>query len=364
MGPLNQAFETVTSLFRSPAKEIGLPPGSLIHVGEQKIAEPKFSYLDYNEDIFESRQGVSFDECLQLRATPTVSWINLDGLHDTRLLERFGHEFKLHSLMLEDILNTGHPPKFEEFEKSALVILKMLTYDEKTDRLEAEQISLVLTPNNVLTFQERAGDIFDSVRGRIQRKSGRIRQRGADYLAYALLDCVVDSYFHILEKLGDRLDFLETELINRPSQEVLQQVHILKGQLRFLRKAVWPLRELVNTMIHSESELFNETTNVFLRDLYDHSLHVFDTVENFRETASGLVDLYMSSVSQRMNEIMQVLTIMASIFIPLTFIAGIYGMNFELMPELKWRYGYAMVWGVMSLCVIAMLWYFKRKKWF
>jgi len=364
MLPLDHAFRTVTSLFRSPAKEIGLPPGALVYVGEQKISEPSFSYLDYTDDKFEHRQGVSFDDCLKLRTSDTVSWINLDGLHDTRLLERFGHEFKLHSLLLEDILNTGHPPKFEEFDNAALVILKMLSYDEQADLLDAEQISLVLTADNVLTFQERPGDIFNSVRERLQRKSGRIRQRGADYLAYALLDCVVDSYFHILEKIGDRLDYLETELINRPTQEILQQVHQLKGQLRFLRKAVWPLRELVNNMIHSESDLIDEATNVFLRDLYDHSLQVFDTVENFRETASGLIELYMSSVSQRMNEIMQVLTIMASIFIPLTFIAGIYGMNFELMPELKWRFGYPMVWGVMLLCVVAMLCFFKRKKWF
>ena len=364
MLPINKAFKTVTSLFRSPAKEIGLPPGALVYVGDQKVAEPTFAYLDYNEEHFESRQGVSFEECLKLRTTPTVSWINLDGLHDTRLLERFGHEFKLHSLLLEDILNTRHAPKFEEFDAAALVIMKMLYFDEETSSLEAEQISLVLTANNVLTFQERSGDIFDSVRDRIQRRSGRIRQRGADYLTYALIDCVVDSYFHVLEKIGDRLDFLETELINRPTQDILQQVHQLKGQLRFLRKAVWPLRELVNNMIHSESDLIMETTNVFLRDLYDHSLQVFDTVENFRETASGLIDLYMSSVSQRMNEIMQVLTIMASIFIPLTFIAGIYGMNFEFMPELKWHYGYPMAWGVMLLCVVAMLWFFKRKKWF
>ena len=364
MLPINNAFKTVTSLFRSPAKEIGLPPGSLVHVGEQKISDPSFSYLDYNSEKIENCQDVSFDECLKLRTSDTVSWINLDGLHDTKLLERFGHEFKLHSLLLEDILNTGHPPKFEEFDGAALVILKMLTYDEDANHLDAEQISLVLTPDNVLTFQERQGDIFHSVRDRLQRKSGRIRQRGADYLAYALLDCVVDSYFHILEKMGDRLDYLETELINRPTQEILQQVHLLKGQLRYLRKAVWPLRELVNNMIHSESDLIDETTNVFLRDLYDHSLQVFDTVENFRETASGLIDLYMSSVSQRMNEVMQVLTIMASIFIPLTFIAGIYGMNFEVIPELKWRYGYALVWGVMLLCVVGMLSFFKRKKWF
>ncbi len=364
MPPLKKAFRTVTSLFRSPAKKIGLPPGSLVHVGQQKVARSVCSYLDYSDELFTHRTDVSFDECRELKLRQTVSWINLDGIHDIEMINNFGAEFDLHSLMLEDILDTDHPPKFEEFENLALVILKMLYFDKESSQLEAEQISMVLTEQNVLTFQERPGDVFDGVRERLKRKSGRIRQRGSDYLIYALIDCIVDSYFYVLEGIGDRLDYLETELINRPSQEVLTQVHQLKGQLIFFRKAVWPLRELVNNMMHSESPLFAETTNVYLRDLYDHAIQVLGTVETFRETASGLIELYMSSVSQRMNEVMQVLTVMASIFIPLTFLAGIYGMNFVNMPELKWRYGYPMLWGVMILCALIMLWLFKRKKWF
>lgn len=355
---------TVTSLFRSPPKKIGLSPGSLIHVGEQKLERPVFSYLDYSETQFSEQADVSLETCLELRNAPTVSWINMDGLHDIVQVEAFGKAFELHPLTLEDILNTNHPQKFEEFDNCALLITKMFFFDEVSSRIRAEQISLVLTAENVLTFQEQPGDVFDGVRERLQRKSGRIRQRGADYLAYALLDSVVDSYFHVLEKIGDRLDYLETELIDRPTQELLQQVHQLKGQLIYLRKAVWPLREMVSGLMHSESPLIKETTNVFLRDLYDHGIQVLDTVESFRDAASGLVDLYMSSVSQRMNEVMQVLTIMASIFIPLTFVAGIYGMNFEVMPELKWRYGYLMVWGLMLVCGFGMLWFFKRKKWF
>ena len=358
--PLN----TVTSLFRNPPKQIGLSPGSLIHVGEQKVERPILSFIDYCEEKYEVSKDVLLDDCLLLKSDATVSWINLDGIHDISYVEAFGKAFDLHSLALEDILNTGHPPKFEEFDNCALIITKMFYFDEETFRIQAEQISLVLTAENVLTFQERPGDVFDGVRERLKRKSGRIRQRGPDYLAYTLIDSVVDSYFHVLEKIGDRLDYLETQLIDRPTQELLQQVHQMKGQLIFLRKAVWPMREVVGSLLHSESELLDESTNVFLRDLYDHAIQVLDTVESFRETASGLVDLYMSSVSQRMNEVMQVLTIMASIFIPLTFIAGIYGMNFELMPELKWRYGYPMVWGLMLLCGVGMLWFFKRKKWF
>jgi magnesium transporter len=357
-------LQTVASLFRSPPKKIGLAPGSLIHVGEQKMERPVFSYLDYSEDFFKSETDVSLKSCLQLKNQPTVSWINLDGVHDINQVDAIGKAFDLHSLTLEDILNTNHPPKFEEFENSALVIMKMFFFDEQSHQVQAEQISLVLTAENVLTFQEQSGDVFNEVRLRLERKSGRIRQRGPDYLAYALLDSVVDSYFHVLEKIGERLDYLETELISRPTQELLQQVHQLKGQLIYLRRVVWPMRELIGSLMHSESPLIADSTNIFLRDLYDHGVQALDTVENFRDTASGLVDLYVSSVSQRMNEVMQVLTIMASIFIPLTFIAGIYGMNFELMPELKWHYGYPMVWGLMVACVAGMLWFFKRKKWF
>jgi len=355
---------TVTSLFRSTPKKIGMPPGSLVHVGEQKVERPLLSFIDYNEDNFQVEKDIQLEACLQLKDSASVSWINLDGIHEISVVEAFGKAFDLHLLALEDILNTGHLPKFEEFDNCALVITKMFCFDEQTSRIEAEQISMVLTADNVLTFQERPGDVFDGVRERLKRKSGRIRQRGSDYLIYTLIDSVVDSYFHVLEKIGDRLDYLETELINQPSQELLQQVHQMKGQLIFLRKAVWPMREVVSNLMHSESDLIDASTGVFIRDLYDHAVQVLDTVEAYRETASGLVDLYMSSVSQRMNEVMQVLTIMASIFIPLTFIAGIYGMNFEQMPELKWRYGYTMVWGLMLLCVVGMLWFFKRKKWF
>ena len=364
MQPLHTPFETVASLFRSTPKQVGLPPGTLIHVGEQKVETSSISYIDYDADGLTTETAVSLERCLELKTSPSVSWINLDGIHDISDIEAFGKAFDLHSLALEDILNTRHRPKIEEFEHYLLIILKMLHFDEQTNQIHAEQISLVLTKNNVLSFQEQPGDVFNGVRERLKRTNGRIRQRGPDYLTYALFDSIVDSYFHILEKIGDRLESLERELISQPTQETLQQVHHFKGQLILLRKSVWPLRELVNSMLQDESPLIDETTNVFLRDLSDHIIQIFDTLETFRDTASGLVDLYMSSISHRMNEVMQVLTIMAAIFIPLTFIAGIYGMNFELMPELKWRYGYPMVWGLMITCLVGMLWYFKRKKWF
>ena len=360
---LNKQFDTVTSLFRSKPKKVGLAPGTLIHVGEQKVEQSSISYLDYDNDSLTVESDVSLEHCLNLKTTATVSWINLDGIHDVADVDAFGKAFDLHPLALEDILNTGHRPKIEEFEDYLLIILKMLHFDDQSNQIQAEQISLVLTKNNVLSFQERPGDVFDGVRDRLKRKSGRIRQRGPDYLTYALVDSIVDSYFHILEKIGDRLEYLEKQLLSQPTQATLQQVHHFKGQLLFLRKSVWPMRELVNSLLQDESPLIQETTNVFLRDLYDHTVQILDTVETFRDTASGLIDLYMSSVSHRMNEVMQVLTIMASLFIPLTFIAGIYGMNFENMPELKWPWAYPAALGLMAACAIGMLVYFKRKRW-
>ncbi|PLX92368.1 MAG: magnesium and cobalt transport protein CorA [Desulfuromonas sp.] len=364
MKPLKNPLETVTSLFRSPPKEIGLAPGTLIHVGKQKMEHPSIAFIDYDEENFATEDDATLERCLALKTTDSVSWINLDGIHDIPTLDAFGKAFDLHPLALEDILNTGHRPKIEDFDSYLLVIVKMLDFEENSNQISAEQVSLVLTRNNVLSFQEKSGDVFNGVRERLKRKSGRIRQRGPDYLTYALLDSIVDSYFHTLEKIGDRLEALEEELIRQPTQDTLQRVHQLKGQLIFLRKSVWPLREVVNSLLHDEYALIHESTQVFLRDLYDHSVQIIDTVETFRDTATGLVDLYMSSISHRMNEVMQVLTIMASLFIPLTFIAGIYGMNFENMPELKHPWGYPAVWLLMLLCTGGMLTYFKRKKWF
>jgi magnesium transporter len=361
---LHKPLPTVTSLFRSSPKEIGLPPGSLIHVGEQKLERSILSYISYSPDQILIRADVPLDECIALKTAEEVSWINLDGLHDVTQVEALGGAFDLHPLAQEDILNSGHPPKFEEYDECSLFIGKMLFFDEQSSQVLVEQISLVLTEKQVLSFQERPGDVFDGVRKRLKRKGARIHQLGADYLAYALIDSIIDSYFHILEKIGDRLDQLENEMIRQPTQELLHQVHQMKGQLVFLRKTLRAMCEAVKNLLNSDSELIDESTDPFLRDLYGHTINALDTLESYRETALGLVELYMSTVSQRMNEVMQILTITASIFIPLTFIAGIYGMNFEMMPELKWPYGYPAVMGLMLLCAVAMLVIFKRKRWF
>ena len=350
-------------MFQVKAKEVGLPPGTLIHVGKQKAERPVLSIVDYDQEHYDVHEDVSIDLAAATKDTATVSWINLTGIHDINMIEAFGKSFDIHPLALEDILNTQHRPKVEEMDGYSLIILKMLFFNEEEQSLEAEQVSLILGPHYVISFQEREGDVFDGVRDRLRRSNGRIRQRGPDYLTYALLDSIVDSYFHILEKVGDRLVELEEGLTAHPDQETLQTIHHFKRQLMGLRKSVWPMREVVSGLQREDSVLIDASTNPFLRDLYDHTIQVIDTTEVYRDTLSGLLDLYMSNISHRMNEVMKVLTIMATIFIPLTFIAGIYGMNFEYIPELKWRWGYFGVWGVMLASAAGMLIYFKRKKW-
>ena len=350
-------------MFQVKAKEVGLSPGTLIHVGEQKAERSVLSIIDYDQDRYDVQEDISIEQAAAAKDTSTVSWINLTGIHDLNLIDSFGKNFGIHPLALEDILNTQHRPKVEVMEGYVLIILKMLFFNEEKQSIEAEQVSLILGPHFVLSFQEREGDVFDGVRERLRRSSGRISQRGPDYLAYALLDSIVDSYFHILEKVGDRLVELEEGLSLHPDQGTLLTIHHFKRQLMGLRKSVWPMREVVSGLQRDELALIDESTGMFLRDLYDHTIQVIDTTEVYRDTLSGLLDLYMSNISHRMNEVMKVLTIMATIFIPLTFIAGIYGMNFEYIPELKWRWGYFGVWGFMLACVAGMLIYFKRKKW-
>ncbi len=351
-------------LLEIKTKKVGLAPGTLIHVGEKKIEKPELTIIDYDPEKLERYEDVSIEECIPLKETDSVSWINLYGLHDISLIDQLGENFGIHKLALEDILNTTHRPKLEIFEDYILIILKMLSFDEENAVINTEQFSFVFGRHHVLSFQERRGDVFNGVRERLKRKSGRIRNRGTDYLVYALIDSVVDSYFHILERIGDHLVTLEQDLINEPTQDCLNRIYHFKNQLLSLRKSIWPLREVIAEMQKEETPLIDPSIQVFIRDLYDHSIQVMDTVEIFRDTVSGLLDLYMSSVSNRMNEVMKVLTIMASIFIPLTFIAGIYGMNFEYMPELKWRWAYPAIWMVMGATVVGMVFYFKKKRWF
>ena len=348
---------------RRHSKKAGLPPGTLVHVGERKVESVRITVIDYDEQNVTAKQVASVEECFPFKKTPTVTWINIDGLHEVEVVEKLGKAFDLHTLMLEDILSTGQRPKFEDYQQHAFVVLRMLSYSDEDQAVNSEQVSLVLGPNFVLSFQERVGDVFEYVRDRIRSAKGRIRKMGADYLAYALIDAIVDSYFSVLEKVGDRIELLEDELVSDPDEKTLQKIYLLKREMISLRRSIWPLREMVNAIVRSESDLISESTGVYLRDVYDHTIQIIDTIESFRDIVAGMLDTYLSSISNRMNAVMKVLTIIATLFIPLTFVAGIYGMNFETMPELKWRYGYAAVWMVMLVVTIAMLVYFRRKKW-
>lgn len=345
------------------SQKVGLSPGTLVHIGEKKAEKVKISLIDYDESHFQEREVGAVEECFPFREEPTVTWINVDGLHRLDVIEALGRHFGLHPLVLEDILSTGQRPKMEDFEDHIFIVVRMLSYNEKKDETEDEQVSLILGHHFVISFQETEGDVFDSIRARIRNGKGRIRRMGADYLAYALLDAIVDRYFVVLERLEDRIEALHEELVANPAPKTLQEIQHVKRELIFLRKSIWPLREVISGVQRGESSLFQEATQIYLRDVYDHTIQVIDTIETFRDMISGMLDIYLSSLSHKMNEIMKVLTIIATIFIPLTFIAGVYGMNFEYMPELRWRWGYFAVVALMFVIAGLMLVYFRRKKW-
>ncbi len=350
-------------LIKKRSKKAGLPPGTLIHIGEKKSEIPKITIMDYDEVHFQEKEVKTIEECFLFKDKPTVTWINIDGLHQVEILEKLGECYGFHPLVLEDILNTDQRPKVEDYGEYIYIVLKMLDQNNKSNEILTEQISLILGPNFVISFQEREGDVFGPIRERIRTGKGRIRKMGADYLAYALLDSIIDNYFFIMEKLGEKIEFLEEEVVKQPIPETLQTIHHLKREMIFFRKAVWPLREVIGSLERGELPLVKETTRIYLRDVYDHTIQVIDTIETFRDMVSGMLDIYLSSVSNRLNAVMKVLTIIATIFMPLTFIAGIYGMNFKYMPELEWRWGYPAIWFAVVLISVSMLIYFKRKRW-
>jgi magnesium transporter len=350
-------------LIRRSSKKAGLPPGVLVHVGEKKVESPTITIFDYDGEHFQEREATTVDECLPFKDTPTVTWINISGIHDVEILRSLGDCYSIHPLVLEDILNTEQRPKLEDFETYLFIVAKMLYLERGTSQVRAEQVSIVVGPNFVISFQETEEDVFEGTRERIRSGRGRLRQRGADYLAYALLDAVVDGYFIILETIGDELEDIEDQLIEDPSGTILQTVYEMKRELIFLRKSVWPLREVLAVLSRQESDLVKQETIAYLRDVYDHTIQVIDTIESLRDLVAGMHDTYLSSVSNRMNEVMKVLTIFASIFIPLTFLAGIYGMNFEYMPELHWRWSYPTLLSIMFLATMGMIVFFRKRKW-
>ena len=353
------------SLFlKKSSKKVGLPPGTVVFVGEKKVEEIRITLIDYDENQYAEREIENIEESFPYKDTPSISWINIDGVHQVDIIEKLGDHFVLHPLLQEDVVNTHQRPKLDEFDDHLFIVLKMFSFNEVENELEGEQISLIVGSNFVISFQERQGDVFEQVRERLRKGKGRIRKKGSDYLAYALIDAIVDSYYTILEGLGENIESLQEELVSEPKQEDLQIIQHLKRDMLFFRKSVWPLREVIGGLARSESTLIKEDVLVYVRDVYDHVIQAIDTIETFRDMLSAMLDIYLSSVGNRMNEVMKVLTIIATIFIPLTFLAGIYGMNFKYMPELEWRYAYLFFWIVVAVVLIAMVAWFKRKKWF
>ena len=345
------------------SKKAGLSPGTLIHIGEKRLEKTRIRIIEYDEKNFQEREVARIEECFPLKDEPNLTWINIDGIHQVEIIETLGKHFGLHPLLQEDILNTDQRPKVEDHDDHIFIVLKMLYYDDKEKELTIAQVSIILGSQFVISLHEGEGDIFNLIRERIKNKIGRHRKMGAGYLAYTLMDAIVDHYFIVLEKLGERIELTEEALVTNPTQETIKEIHKLKRDLIFLRKSVWPLREVVNMLEREEPPLIHVSVVPYLRDVYDHTIQVIDTIETFRDMVSGMLDIYLSSVSNKMNEVMKVLTIIATIFIPLTFIAGVYGMNFKYMPELEWPWGYFLVLGIMMVIALGMLTYFWKKKW-
>jgi magnesium transporter len=343
---------------------LGTAPGTLIQRSEGELPAVRITRFDYNEDRFEERKLNTIDEAFPQTDRSVITWINIDGVHDTQILHRIGSLYNVHPLILEDIQNTGQRPKMDRFDEYLFVCLKMLWYDDRAQDTVSEQVSILLGASFVISFQEREGDVFEPIRQRLRENKGKIRRSGTDYLAYCLIDSIIDNYYIILERIEEQIEPLEDTIVTAPRADTARNLHELKRKLLLIRRAVWPLREVITAIEKEESPLIHRSTRLYLRDIYEHTVQVIDTIETFRDLVSGLHDIYLSTVSNNMNAIMKVLTIIATIFIPLTFIAGIYGMNFQFMPELSWRWGYPLVVGIMFIVALGMVFYFKRRKWF
>jgi magnesium transporter len=343
-------------------KPAGSSPGTLLYIGEERSDPVTISYIHYNPVAASEPKMVAVRE-VRPPVLGGVSWFTVDGVHDVEILRSLGEAFSIHPLVLEDIANTRQRPKIEDFDEYVFISMKMITLAPEDKKLQVEQVSIVFGKDYVVSLLEDEGDVFEPVRQRIKSGKGRIRRLGADYLMYALMDAVVDNYFSVLEDLGDKIEALEEEVVTSPTSATLKDIHRLKRELIFLRRAVWPMRETVNVLLRDETDLVTAETRIFLRDLYDHTIHVIDTVETLRDIVAGMLEVYLSSVSNKLNQVMKVLTVMSSIFIPLTFVVGVYGMNFQYMPELQWHYGYPTVLVGMLVLALSLLAVFRRKGW-
>ena len=345
------------------SQKSGLPPGTPIHIGEARTEEIRIVAFQYDDAGCRERELPRPEDCAQLGRSGERTWINVDGVHDVSVIQKLGELFGIHPLIQEDIANTGQRTKVESYDGSLFVILRMLCRDGRDKSIRSEQVSLFIRSGLVISFQEEQGDVFEPIRDRLRQGKGQVRRRGSDYLAYCLIDAVVDQYFLFLEDLEDRIQPLEEAVVDNPEPGTMHSIQGVKRELIFLRRTLWPLREMLARLEREASPLVQRETVPFLRDVHDHTIQVIEILESFQEIVSSLMDIYMTGISNRMNSIMKVLTIIATIFIPLTFIAGVYGMNFSFMPELQWRWGYPAVLGGMAAVFVGMLLWFRRRKW-
>lgn len=345
-------------------KKPGLPPGSIVYTGQRKVEHISIHYLEYNQHHFSEKllDNRSFTACPEAQPHQ-LQWFDLRGLHDTQLIETIGKTFDVHPLVLEDIVNTQQRPKFEEYDKGLFLVVQALHWNAENGAVLTEQVAIYFGRDFLLSFQEDEADLFPRVRERIQSGKGRIRQRKADYLAYALLDTIVDNYFLVLDEIEVRIEQIEDEIMNRANEKSKSRIHYLKQEMLTVRKAISPLREAIARFAKCGHTLVEDDSELFLRDLHDHTVQIMDIAETYRDALNGLQDLYLSEITLRMNNIMQVLTIITTIFVPITFLAGVYGMNFDHMPELHWRYGYFILWGIMISIAVGLIVWFKRKGW-
>ena len=350
---------------RRIAQKAGMPPGSLVFAEEPGPAPACITVIRYRDADFVQDEFEDFIQCLPLEPKEGVTWINVNGVSQVKTLEKLGETFSIHPLVLEDILDIEQRPKIEDYETYLFIVLKALKHpsDDQEFEVQSDQVSLILGSNYVISFHEGNGDLFAPVRERLHQAKGRLRKLGADYLAYSLLDLIVDNYFVALEVFDDKVESLEDEVVIRPSPQTLRDVHRFKNDMIILRKSLWPLREVIARLERRESPLISDSLPMYLKDVYDHTIIAIETVETYRDILSGMLDIYLSSTSNRLNEIMKVLTIIATIFMPLTFITGVFGMNFKHMPELEWRHGQTIFLAVMAVIALGMLWYFRKKRW-
>lgn len=353
-------METQNTTYSNKA---GLPPGSLVYIGKQRTQKVTFSEINFSADHYEEKELNKFSDCISWDKSDSVTLISVIGIHDISVIEAAGKHFSLDSMVLEDIVNTQNRSKLEELDDYLFLPMKTLGIDLNSKDISTGHISLLLGKNGLISFQESEIKILDPLKDRLSKGKGIIRQRKSDYIFYRLVDTFVDNYFNVTEYLADRIDVLEEKILQNPNENVHEEIYELKKKIGFIKRAISPLRESISNVIKSDSDLVSESTQNYFRDVFDHLIHLLETVDSQRETINDFLNLYMSTMSNKMNEVMKVLTIFASIFIPLTFIAGIYGMNFAIMPELQWEHGYFLIWGFMLLVAILLLFYFRRKRW-